>query len=85
MSQTTHSANDHGRHASIVKGKRGSFVKNIIFFAESSDEPGGKGAFEMHHLFLCYFSLVHISKFSNANFSSIVRISSKASVTAVNI
>ena len=28
--QTIHEANDHGRHASIVKGKRASFVNNIL-------------------------------------------------------
>ena len=27
--QTTHETNDHGRHASIVKGKRASFANNI--------------------------------------------------------
>ena len=30
-------------------------------FAESFDEPGGKGAFEMRHSFLYLFSLVRIS------------------------
>ena len=29
-SQTTPEANDHGRHASIVKGKRASFANNIL-------------------------------------------------------
>ena len=41
MSQTTHQANDHRRHPSIVKGKRVLFVKNILLF----HEPSGKGAF----------------------------------------
>ena len=31
-SQTTHEANDHGRHASIVKRKRASFANNISVF-----------------------------------------------------
>ena len=29
--QTAHQANDHGRHAYIVKGKRASFAKSILF------------------------------------------------------
>ena len=51
--------------ASIVKGKRALFVTNV--FAESFNE-GGKGAFEMSHLFLYFFSLEHISQFVYANF-----------------
>ena len=39
-------------------------------FAESFDEPGGKGAFEMHHTFLYSFSLVRISEFPYTNFLS---------------
>ena len=31
-SQTTHEASDHGRHASIVKGKRASFANHISVF-----------------------------------------------------
>ena len=61
--QTTHDANDHGRHASIVT----RIVCEERFFA---NEPGSKGAFEMRHLFLYFFSLVRISEFSYANFSS---------------
>ena len=30
-SQTTHEANDHGRHSNIVEWKRASFAKNILF------------------------------------------------------
>ena len=44
-SQTTHQANDHGTHMNIVKGKRTSLWTSFQDFAESFDEPGGKGAF----------------------------------------
>ena len=57
MSPTTHEANDPGRHASVVKGNRESLAKNTVNFAESFEEPSGKGAFEMR---LYFFSLVRI-------------------------
>ena len=41
-----------------------------FYFAESFDEPGGKGAFKMSNSFLYLFSLVRISEFMHANFSS---------------
>ena len=46
--------------------------QTIFHLADSFDEPGGKGAFGMCHLFpYCYFfSSVRISKFLYANFSS---------------
>ena len=53
-SQTIHEANDH----------------TTVYFAESLEDPGGKGAFEVRHSFLYFFSLVRISEFSYANFSS---------------
>ena len=56
-------------HSSILKGKRASFA-NKLYFAESFDEPGGKGAFQMRHSFPFFFPLVRISEFLNANFSS---------------
>ena len=68
-SQNTHEANDHRSCTRIVKGKRASFAKNI-YFAESVDEPGGEGASEMRHQFLCFSSLVHISEFLYVNFPS---------------
>ena len=68
-SQTTNEANDNGRHASIVKEKRAPF------------------AFEMRYSFLYFFSLVRISEFLHAISRPLaygVRISSKASATAVS-
>ena len=60
-SQTTHEANDHGRHASIVKEERTSFAKEIsVFRSESFD--GGKVPFEMRHPFL-YFVGSHFRIF----------------------
>ena len=43
---------------------RASFAKNSLLtfcFAESCDDPGGKGALEMRFSFLYFFSLVRIS------------------------
>ena len=85
-SKTRHEENHNGRYASIVKGKRASFAKNI-YFTKSFDEPSGKGGFEMRHSLLYFFSLVRISELFYTNFSSTcnsVRISSKASATAVS-
>ena len=78
MSQTTHEANDHGSHASIVKGKRASFANNISF-------DGARGAFGMRHSFL-YFVGTHSPNFCTQISrppAYHVRISSKGSATAV--
>ena len=50
-----------GKHASL---------RATFHFAESFDERGDKSAFEMRHSFLYFFSLVRISEFVYANFSS---------------
>ena len=47
-----------------MKEKCASFAKNI-YFAESFDEPGGKGAFEVPRSFLFFFSLyTHLQIFA---------------------
>ena len=55
-SQTAHEANDPIRCTSIVKEKRASFAKNSLF-RWIVWWTGGKGAFEMRHSFLYFFSL----------------------------
>ena len=44
--------------------------EELIYFAESFDEPGDKGALEMRHSFLYFSSLLRISAFLYANMSS---------------
>ena len=41
-----------------------------FYFVKLFDEPGAKGAFDMRHSFPYFFSLVRISEFLRANFSS---------------
>ena len=53
-----------------VKGQRASFANNSLFGWKLFDEPGGKGTLELRHLFLYFFSLVRISEFWFAYFSS---------------
>ena len=63
--QTTHEANDCGRHASIVKLNESMHcLRTALYVAELLDESSCKqGAFEMRYSFLYFFSLVQISKF----------------------
>ena len=61
-------ANDHGTYASIVTEESAHRLRTF-YFAESFDEPGGTGAFEMRHSFLYFLTLVRICEFLYANFS----------------
>ena len=62
-SQAKHDANDHGTYASMWK-EGAHRLRRTFYFAES------EGAFEMRHSCLYFFSLVRISEFLCANFSS---------------
>ena len=86
MSQTTHEANDHGRQSQVLWRESAHHFGTTSYLAESFDEPGGEGAFGMHHSFLYFFPF----RFAFPNFRTrisrplaySVRISSKASTTA---
>ena len=54
-SQTTHEANDHEWYASILKEKRASFVKNILFRSVVSRTRLVKEYFEVRHSCLFFF------------------------------
>ena len=65
-SQNTNEANDHAKHTSIVQGKRASFH----FISLNRLMNPVAGPFEMCHSFRYFFSLVRISEFLYASFSS---------------
>ena len=75
----------HGKHSSIVKGNRAPFANNILLhrWIESFDEPGGKGAFEMHFIFFGTHFEFH-TQISHA-LAYGVRISSKDSVITAGL
>ena len=79
--QEKHDANDHRTNASMWK-ESVHCLQRTFYFAELFDELSGRGAFEMRHLFLYFFSLVCISEFLYTNLSSICVHISKASATA---
>ena len=68
-SQTKHEANDHGTWREYVKGKSASFAKNVLF----RWIVWWTNTFEIRHSFFVFvylFSLVRISEFLYAHFSS---------------
>ena len=83
-SQSTHEANGRSRKALEYSCERKAHIvcKPHLRFAESFDESGGKGAFEMRHSFLYFLSLVRISECLCANFSSTCVRRTQASATA---
>ena len=59
-------------------------LRRTFYFAESFNEAGGKGAYDMRHSFLYFVSLVHISRdFVRKVFVHLRTVYAKASATAV--
>ena len=68
-----------------VLWKESAHPLRTFYFTESFDEPSGKGAFEMRHSFIYFFSLVHNSEFcmqTSRPLACGIRISSKSSATS---